>query len=185
LERPYPETTYEQWMTGEGVPVVEGHGVEDILALPRCPWERLGAKGTIIKLHGMQGVTGAYVAEIPPGGALNRKQHLYEEMVYVLQGSGTAEIAAGTSDRQNIFEYQTGSLFVIPLNARHRLYNGSGTDPLVYLGFTNAPLIMDIFHNIDFVFGCDYAFRDRYDGRSDYFAVSNHRYLQGSEGVGK
>jgi quercetin dioxygenase-like cupin family protein len=181
MERAYPETSYERWMKQEGVPVVEGHGVEDITALPRAPWPWLGGKGTIIKLNGMEGVTGSYVGEIPPGGALNPKQHLYEEIIYVLQGNGTVEIGTAGSDRKNIFEFGTGSLFALPLNTRHRLHNGSGTEPVLYYGFTNAPLIIDIFHNNDFVFGCDYAFLDRYDGRADYFAQGDRRYEEGRE----
>ena len=34
---------------------------------------------------------------------------------------------------------------------------------------TNAPTILNLFHNIDFVFKCDYSFNDRYDGEEDFF----------------
>lgn len=172
------ETTYERWMRSQDVPVVQGHAVENLLDLPRSSWPRLGGKGTFVKLKGFEGMTGMYVAEIPPGGVLNPEKHLYEEFIYVLQGSGGTEVHAPGSQKKNVFEWQTGSLFSVPLNTEHRLSNGSGTAPAVFLGFTNAPLILDVFHNPDFVFGNDFRFDDRYDGRADYFAVSESRQEQ-------
>ena len=38
------------------------------------------------------------------------------------------------------------------------------------LAMTNAPTILNLFHNIDFVFKCDYPFTDRYDGEEDFFS---------------
>ena len=53
--------------------------------LPRGPWKRTGGNGAYIELKGMEGFTGMYVGEIPPGGALNAENHLYEELIYILQ----------------------------------------------------------------------------------------------------
>jgi hypothetical protein len=36
-------TTYEQWMVDEGIPIVEGHGNQDVRELKREPWKRTGA----------------------------------------------------------------------------------------------------------------------------------------------
>jgi len=163
------ETTYEKWIQAQGLPIVQGYGIECLVDVPRVPWERMGGRGTFVKLHGMEGVTGLYVAEIPPGGALNPEKHLYEEILYVLQGRGSAEVWTPGSDRKTTFEWHEGSLFAMPLNAWHRLYNGSGNEPAVFLGFGNAPMILDIFHNPHFVFNSDYAFDDRFQARRDYF----------------
>jgi hypothetical protein len=75
----------------------------------------------------------------------------------------------------SFFEWQTGSLFAPPLNTWHRLLNGSGTEPARFLAVTAAPLVMDVFHSPEFVFGCDYPFTDRYDGRGDYFQTVDER----------
>jgi len=41
---------------------------------------------------------------------------------------------------------------------------------------TTAPLIINLFRNLDFVFSNDFVFRDRYDAREDYFASQGKSY---------
>jgi mannose-6-phosphate isomerase-like protein (cupin superfamily) len=172
------ETTYERWIRDEErLPVVRGHGVTDVNALELGPWARLGGRGAYIQLQGMEGLTGMYVGEIPPGGALEPERHMYDELIYILSGRGLTEVwNPGDDTRKNLFEWSTGSLFAPPLNTWHRFLNGSGTEPVRFLGVTTAPLVMDLYHNVHFVLNCDYVFDDRYDGKPDYFNVGE-RYL--------
>jgi oxalate decarboxylase/phosphoglucose isomerase-like protein (cupin superfamily) len=169
------ETSYEIWLKEEGIPVVEGYGIEDVTVLPRKPWKRTGGAGAYIELRGMEGFTGMYVGEIPARGALNPENHLYEELIYILQGIGATEIwSAGDNGRRMHFEWQQGSLFAIPLNTRHRMINGSN-EPAIFLAVTSAPLMIDLLHNLPFVLGSDYKFGDRFDGETDYFVPKNNR----------
>ena len=89
---PYRESSYERFLQEEGIPVVTGHGVEDVNVMDLGPWERLGGRGAYITLEGQEGLTGMYVMEIPPGGALKPEKHLWEELLYVLSGRGATEI---------------------------------------------------------------------------------------------
>lgn len=169
------ETSYEIWLKEEGIPIVEGYGVEDVTVLPRKPWKRTGGTGAYIELKGMEGFTGMYVGEIPAGGALNPENHLYEELIYILKGVGATEIwSAGDNGRRMHFEWQQGSLFAIPLNTRHRMINGSN-EPALFLAVTSAPLMIDLLHNMPFVLGSEYKFGDRFDGETDYFVPTNAR----------
>lgn len=173
---PYRESSYERFLQEEGIPVVTGHGVEDVNAMDLAPWPRLGGRGAYITLEGQEGLTGMYVLEIPPGGSLKPEKHLWEELLYVLSGRGATEIWQDEStpaDKPSaFFEWQAGSLFAPPLNTRHRLLNGSGTEPARILAVTSAPLIIDIFHNPAFILNCPYTFADRYTGEADYFKPS-------------
>ncbi len=168
------ETTYEKWIGQEGIPIIEGYGVEDIRAIARAPWPRTGGKGTFIQLKGLEGFTGMYVGEIQPGAALRPEKHLYEELIYILRGIGSTEVWSQTEAQKIHFEWQAGSLFAIPLNSWHRLVNGS-REPVIYLAVTSAPLIMDLVHDPDFIFGCDHVFQQRFDGRPDYFVPGSLR----------
>jgi hypothetical protein len=172
------ETTYARWLQQEGLPVARGYSVTDVRTLELAPWPRRGGRGAYIQLDGMEGLTGMYVGEIPPGGALEPEKHLYDELICILSGRGITAVwgtharptNGAAADPQTIFEWQTGSLFAPPLNTWYRLSNASGTEPARFLAVTTAPVVMDLFHNVDFVFNSDYVFDDRYDGAPDYFA---------------
>ncbi|HLY67239.1 MAG TPA: ethanolamine ammonia lyase-activating protein, partial [Chloroflexota bacterium] len=105
------------------------------------------------------------------GGALEPERHMYDELLYVLSGRGLTEVWSTDAGSKVLFEWQTGSLFAPPMNAWHRLINGSGNEPVRLLAVTSAPLVIDLYHSPEFVFGCDYQFSDRFDGRADYFSV--------------
>jgi oxalate decarboxylase/phosphoglucose isomerase-like protein (cupin superfamily) len=141
----------------------------------------MGGRGAIIQLYGMEGLTGMYVAEIPPGAALQAERHLYEEILCILDGNGATEIWQEGKPKRS-FEWGKYSVFAPPLNTYHRMING-GREPVRFLAITNAPLIMDVFHNSDFVFNCPYAFTDRYGGEEDYFAVGSKRYELGRQHI--
>lgn len=64
--RGYRPTAYHQWIEEEGVPIERGHGVVDVRTLELGPWKRTGGSGAYVELVGMEGLTGMYVAEIPP-----------------------------------------------------------------------------------------------------------------------
>jgi mannose-6-phosphate isomerase-like protein (cupin superfamily) len=169
------ETSYEKWIRSEGIPIVEGYGVEDFRQVELAPWPRTGGKGVFIQLRGMEGFTGMYVGEIPPGGSLKPERHLYDEMIYILQGRGATEVGWGDGDSKKVtFEWGEGGIFAVPLNSTHRLYNGS-SEPVRYLGVTSAPILMDLLHDVEFMFGCAYEFQQRFNGQSDYFVPTNKR----------
>ncbi|MFQ5851989.1 MAG: cupin domain-containing protein [Candidatus Binatia bacterium] len=169
------KTPYERWLDHEGVPVIEGYGVKDLRQIALGEWKRLGCKGAYLQLKGLEGITGLFGFEIPPGKSLIPERHLYEKVLCVLSGEGRTEIEQ--DGRATIsFEWHTGSLFSPPMNTRHRVIN-TGKEPALLMAVTTAPMIFDNFHNDHFIFNCDYAFSDRYDGQEGYFAPSDRRYL--------
>jgi gentisate 1,2-dioxygenase len=161
--------TYREWQADQGVPVVRGFHVPDIKELEVSPWELKGGHGCFICLDGAGKATDAYVCEIPPGGKLNPQRHLYEEMIYIASGRGATTVWQGDG-RQHSFEWQTGSLFAVPLNAWYQHFNGSGSEPARYFAVTNTPFMMNLFHNANFIFQNDFRFTDRFDpDDQDYF----------------
>src|SRR4051794_12102642 len=129
------KTGYERWMAEEGLPVVDAFGITDVMAVPRGDWPRMGARGAFMQLAGMEGITGLYVCEIPPGQSTRRERHMYDELIYVLSGRGATEVWVGSEHQEmdssrTLFEWEEGSLFAPPMNCWHRLSNGSGTQPV-------------------------------------------------------
>lgn len=158
--------SYLEWAEREGIPIVEGFGV-DLLAVEPKPWARMDARGAFVHVTGRGDFLNVYVCEIPPGGATAPQKHLFEEVVYVLEGRGSTTIETPSGDKHS-FEWGVGSLFALPLNTRYRHFNGSGTAPARFASVTNLPLVLNAFHNEDFVFNNDWEFPERL-GDAAYF----------------
>lgn len=165
-----PPMPYDRFMEEQEIPIFRGIGVSKVQDLPMKPWKRMGGRGTFIQLYGTEGLWGCYVVEMPGSGALNVEKHIYEEMIYVIDGRGTTEVWWDGEEKttKQTFEWQKGSLFVIPVNAMHRIVNASSS-PAMFLVGTSAPNVMNLHDDTNFIYNCPYAFKDRYDGGADYF----------------
>ncbi|MBI3522498.1 MAG: cupin domain-containing protein [Chloroflexi bacterium] len=167
--------TYAEFQKREAIPVLRGFATDDLNAVDLGDWQRVGGRGTYIDLEGTGGTNGAYVCEIAPGKSLEPERHLYEETIYVLSGTGSTSV--WYEGREPVsFEWGPGSLFAIPLNAWHRHHNTAGARAARFLAVTSAPLVMNLFHDADFVFSSAAVFPDRFSGQSDYFEAKGTLY---------
>jgi quercetin dioxygenase-like cupin family protein len=163
-----PQMPYDRFMEAEGIPVYRGIGVKNVRDLPLQPWKRLGGKGSYVQLYGTEGLWGMYVVEVPGAGALNAERHMYEKVVLVLDGRGSTEVWQEGDNKRHVFEWTKGSMFTIPLNANHRFVNAASAPALMLCG-TSAPNVMNLLDNMDFIFNCPFAFKDRFSGSDDFF----------------
>ena len=168
-------TAYEHWMEQEDIPVYRSIvGVHDVAELPKRPWARMGGSGSFVEMRGvMEEGNGIYVAEIPGGGALNPERHLYQEAIFIYRGRGLTEVWQEGGPKVT-FEWGEGSVFAPPLNAWHRLVNGS-REPALFLAVTTAPGLMSALSDSAFAFNCEHQFLDRFGGEADYFATGENR----------
>jgi uncharacterized RmlC-like cupin family protein len=108
------------------------------------------------------------VLDLPPGAATEPQKHLYEEVVYVLSGHGSTTIE--TSDgRKHSFEWGPKSLFALPLNATYRHFNASGRERARLSCTNNLCMMLNLFHNEEFVFQNPYQFPER-EGAQKFFS---------------
>jgi uncharacterized RmlC-like cupin family protein len=161
-------TTYERWAADQGIPTYYG-SYAHLNQVELKPWKRVGGNAAFTRLTGnIEGYTDGQVVEIAPGAQLQPQKHLYEETVFILKGRGTTVVWYDDDSKQT-FEWQQNSLFAIPPNAWYQHFNLSGTEPARYYAVTDAPLVLDLFHNNDFVFNNDFRFTDRFDGSDSHF----------------
>lgn len=158
---------YLDWVKQEGLPVAEDYGL-DLFKVATADWPRYGVKGGAVHMKGRGDFANMFVFEIPPGRSTTPQRHLYEEVVYVLEGSGSTQLEFSDGVKRS-FEWGARSLFAIPLNARHRHFNASGRERALMVSTTNLPLVMNTFHNEGFVFASDFDFIER-AGKKEYFA---------------
>jgi hypothetical protein len=112
---------------------------------------------------------------VAAGTALEPERHLFEELFFVVEGSGRTEVWVEDS-APDVVEWHPNSVFTVPLNAWHRHIADAGGDALLIVG-SNAPISMQIFQNTDFVFGCDYVFEDRFrPGTGFYTPTALHEH---------
>ena len=172
--------SYMAFAKSEGIPIYDVYSV-DCITVELQPWDRLGGNGAYVNLAGRGDLCNTYVAEILPGGQLNPERHMHDKLVHVVSGRGatTIELPGGA---KHTFEWGAGSLFGIPLNAKHQHFNGSGSEPARFAAITNLPIYLNLTHEVDFIFNNDYEFKGRasderhFRGEGDFWPVKPGRH---------
>ncbi len=169
------DTPYLRWVRGEGLDIISAPTMCRACARSSSSPGR-GAAATrcssITKPRAPR--TTAMSCEIPPGKSLAPTRHLFEEMIFVLDGRGSTTVWNDAGQRVT-FEWKAGALFGIPMNCWHQHFNGSGQAPARYVAVTNAPPIINLYEDIDFVFNTTFDFKQRFNGEPDYFAAKSQR----------
>src|SRR5439155_12793602 len=107
------ETPYTRWVKSEGLEIISGLHVPDLHTVELKPWPRRGGRGVFINHDASRTSNDCYVCEIPPGGQLAPQRQLYEEMIYVLDGTGSTSVWNDAGAKVT-FEWGKGPLFAIP-----------------------------------------------------------------------
>jgi oxalate decarboxylase/phosphoglucose isomerase-like protein (cupin superfamily) len=168
------DTPYTRWVRSEGLDIIGAHYVPNLRTVELKPWARRGGLAVFINHEASRTSNDCYVCEIPAGKKLAPHRQLYEEMILVLEGRGSTSVWNDAGQRIT-FEWKAGSLFAIPLNAWHQHFNGSGKEPARYVAVTNAPPVINLYEDLDFVFNTKYDFKNRFAGEADYFSAKGEQ----------
>ena len=160
---------YKAWLKKEAVKVYEDFYFPSMSEIELGPWERKGGRGAVIHIPHTHMPDDCHVVEIRPGGKSEPEHHLYEATLYIVSGHGATTVWNDEGKKQS-FEWKAGSMFAIPLNAWYQNFNGSGNEPARYIAVTNAPPMMRLFQDNEFILGCDYRFSARFSGENDFFS---------------
>ena len=150
---------YLAWVEKEDLLVHEGYYAY-LKEVETRYWPRVGVKAAACHLKGRGDFGNLFVFDLPPGGSTTPQRHLYEEVIYVLEGSGSTQIELANGEKRG-FEWGEGSMFAIPLNATYRHYNSSGRERCLLSSSTNLPLVMNTFYDETFVFNNPHDFGGR------------------------
>jgi oxalate decarboxylase/phosphoglucose isomerase-like protein (cupin superfamily) len=167
-------TPYMRYVHNEGLDIIGAQYVPNLKTVNLKPWARRGGAGVFINHEASQVTNDCYVCEIPSGKALNPQRQMYEEMILVLSGRGSTSVWA--NDGRNItFEWKAGAMFAVPLNCQHRHFNGSGQEPARFVSVTNCPSVLNLYDDLDFLFGLDFDFKKRFTGEPDFFSAKGEQ----------
>lgn len=172
-----PDSPYDEFMSKEGVPVHRVLGFEDVREAEMGDWPRLGARGSFVQPLGTEGLWGMYLLEVPGAGVTETERHIYDEVYHVVEGRGSTDVWSNQDGGLFSFEWQSGSLFTIPLNHSHRIVNAS-KDRAVLLASTTAPPLINLFGAGDFVFDNQAAFAEEFPRPGEYFAHRDEELVE-------
>ena len=162
------KSAYEKWIEQEGIPIYRGQAIASVFQLPLGPWKRMGVQGAFVVLDGTQGMIDAVVFEIPAGKGTQPEKHFFEENSLILSGSGKTEIWLEKDGERKTVYWRNGSVFSPPLNTWHQHFN-TGEEPVRIISVTNAPFLMDFFHDSELLFNVEARIKSRYTGDPNYF----------------
>ena len=165
---------YVDWAKGENIPIHQDFGL-DLLALETGKWDRYDAHGCFAHTHGRGDFMANYVIEVKPGKKTAPMKHLYEAFFYVLAGTGSTTVWLPGGEVRT-FEWGPKALFAVPLNCKYQIFNGSGQESARLSCTNDAPLTINLYHNLGFVFDNPAEFPERlgeskhFDGEGDHTA---------------
>jgi hypothetical protein len=88
----------------------------------------------------------------------------------ILDGRGSPRVW-NDAGNEVAFEWQAGSMLAIPLNTWHQHSNLSGLEAATFVSSANLPPVLNLYDDVDFVFGTSRDFTHRFNGEQDYFAA--------------
>jgi oxalate decarboxylase/phosphoglucose isomerase-like protein (cupin superfamily) len=168
------DTPYERWVRSEGLDIIPAHYVRNLRTVDLKPWASRGGKGVFINHEASRHSNDCYVCEIPAGGKLEPRRQVFEEMILILGGRGSTSVWNNAGQRIT-FEWKAGAIFAIPLNCWHQHFNGSGSEGARFVAVTFAPSVINMYDDLDFVFGNAHDFKKRFSGEADYFAAKGEQ----------
>ncbi len=163
----YGIDSYKDWLRKEGLRVVEGLAI-NCFEVETAEWPRVGTRAAALHLDGRGDFCNMFLHDLGPGKASRPQRHVFEEVIYVLEGAGSTQLELPNGEKR-AFEWGAASLFAIPLNAKYRHFNASGSERALFVSTTNLPMMLNLFHNEGFVFDNSFDFDDRV-GRKEFFA---------------
>ena len=168
------DSPYLRFVRGEGLDIISAQYVPNLRTVELKPWARKNGKGVFINHEASRTSNDCYVCEIAPGQSLAPQHHLFEEMILVLSGRGSTTVWNNAGARVT-FEWKAGAIFAIPLNCWYQHFNGSGQEVVRYVAVTNAPSVINLYDDIDFVFNHRHDFKNRFSGEADYFSAKGEQ----------
>ena len=170
---------YMDWAKGERIPIHLDFG-HDLLALETTRWDRYDARGCFAHTHGRGDFMANYVLEVETGQRTRPVKHLYEAYFYVLSGFGSTLLWLPNGEKQS-FEWGPKALFAIPLNCQYQIFNSSGRESARLSCTNDAPLTLNLYHNVAFVFDNPFQFPERigdlkqFEGEGEHLEVKRGR----------
>lgn len=148
-DKKYLVDPYQDWLDAEGVPVFTGRAI-NLFETKLAPWARFGMNGAACHVTGRCDFLSVFVFQLQAGHSSAPIRKIYEECIYVLEGSGRS-IFTLSDGRVSEIEWRPGVAFSAPVNAEcvHAANASSGAR---LVSFNDLRYLMGLYRNEDFLF---------------------------------
>ena len=158
LRDKYLVDPYDNWSKAQGVPVVSARAVQ-LAALPTQPGPRYGVDGAIAHVEGRCDFLTLFIFDIAAHASTTQLRHVYEELFYVVSGSGETDVTLWNGVQRRI-TWRAGHMFSVPINARHE--HRAGTEGARLAAFSDIRYLLGLYRNEAFLFDNPAAFEKRH-----------------------
>ena len=95
----YGIDSYKEWIKAERLPVVEGLAI-DCAKVETALWPRIGVRAAALHLDGRGDFCNMLLYELGPRQSTLPQHHLFEEVIYVIEGAGTTQLELPSGERR-------------------------------------------------------------------------------------
>lgn len=156
-------TPYDRFVELDGVPIVgAGQSSIDLETVVVAPWDRKGASGCLIDAGfqitnpSLSQFLDGYVLELPTRGFTKSENGIFEEVFYVVCGTGRTEFTWTDGVVEEV-RWRPGALFSVPPNCTRRHRADDGVHARL-LGVHSLPGMINLFRDQDFIFSNQASF---------------------------
>ena len=149
LDTKFMVDPYLNWVKAEGALIHEGPAL-DLMTLDVKQWSRFGMKGAVCHVDGRCDFLTAFLFALDAGQSSEPVRHTYEEVFYVLAGSGQTHITLSDGHEITI-EWGAKKVFSIPVNATAR--HKAGPQAARFVSLSDLRYLMGLYRNEAFLFG--------------------------------
>ncbi len=138
------------------------------------PWASRAGRGVFINHEASRHSNDCYVCEIPAGAKLEPRRQIFEEMILILSGRGSTS-CANNAGQGVTFEWKGRRDLRDPAELLASAFQRLRRAPARFVAVTFAPSVINMYDDLDFVFGNSHDFKKRFSGEPDYFSTKGEQ----------
>ena len=140
---------YQDWIDAEGVQLATGRAI-NLFEIKLAPWDRFGMDGAACHVTGRCDFLSVFVFQLQAGQSSAPVRKVYEECIYVLEGSGRTIVTLSDGSKKEI-EWTKGMAFGAPVNAAC-VHIASTNSNARLVSFNDLRYLIALYRNEDFLF---------------------------------
>ena len=169
------ETPYTRWVKAEGLEIIPSFYVRNLRTVALKPWARRGGNAIFLNHDASRTSNDCYVMEIPPGKSLDSPPPIIRRDDSGARAAAARRRCGVTPARESHSNGRKARCLPSRSIAIISILTARAGEPARYVAVTNAPPVINLYEDLDFIFNTKYDFNDRFAGEPDYFSAKGEQ----------